>query len=327
MRKILIIDSTLRDGSHAIRHKLTKETIKDYCVGAEQAGIEVLVVGHGNGLGASSLHLGRSTHPDKVMLSTAKKMLKKTKLATFIIPGFATLYDIDMAIAEGVKTLFVASHCSEANTTKQYIKHAKVDLYGVLMMSHMIEPQELLIQAKLMESYGAKGILIMDSAGALLFDDVKRRIHILVNGLAIPVGFHGHNNLGIAIANSIVAIEEGATIIDATTRGLGAGAGNTQLEVLVALLHKMGYKTGLDVRIILKNTEIIAKIKEPQLISPLSIISGLSGVFSGFAPLVTVAAKKYNVDPIDIFLELGKRKVVAGQEDQILVVAKSLSHE
>lgn len=325
MRKITVIDSTLRDGNHAIRHQIPKKAIEDYALGAEKAGIEILVVGHGNGLGASSIHLGKSAVSDKEMFETAKKQLNKTKLAAFAIPGFATIKDVDRAISEGAEVLLVASHCSEANVTKQFITYSKVKTYGVLMMSHMIGASELLEQAKLIESYGANGILIMDSAGALLPDEVKLKIKTLVRGLAIPVGFHGHNNLGLAVSNSIIAVLEGATLIDATTRGFGAGAGNTQLEVLVALLHRMGYETGLDLKQLLKNTEIIAKLKEPQLISPLSIISGISGVFSGFAPLVTQAAKKYKVDPLDIFIELGKRKVVAGQEDQIIDVAKSLS--
>lgn len=164
----------------------------------------------------------------------------------------------------------------------------------------------------------------MDSAGASLPNEVKLKVSVLVEGLKVPVGFHAHNNLGMAIANSLTAIGRGATMIDATTRGFGAGAGNTQLEALVALLHKIGYETGLDLRQLLKNTEIISRLKGPQLVSPLSIMSGINGVFSGFSPHVERIAKEWNVDPWDIFHELGKRKVVAGQEDQILEVTKLL---
>ena len=315
----------MRDGQHAIKHQIDKGTIKDYAAGAERAGIPILVVGHGNGLGASSLHLGRSKVSDREMLRIAKKELVNTKLAAFAIPGFATLEDCDMAVDEGIDLLFVATHCTEANVSHEYIKHSKVSTYGVLMMSHMASPFKLLEQAKLMESYGAKGIFLMDSAGASLPNEVKLKVNVLVEGLKIPVGFHAHNNLGMAVANSLTAVGRGATLIDATTRGFGAGAGNCQLEVLAALLNKIGYETGLDLRQLLKNTEIIEKLKGPQLVSPLSIMSGINGVFSGFAPHVDRISKELNVEAWDIFKELGRRKVVAGQEDQILKVALSLS--
>ena len=324
MQKIIVIDSSLRDGNHAIKHQIPASVYRDYAKGAELAGVEVLVVGHGNGLGASSLHLGRSLISDIDMLSITRRELNHTKLAAFIIPGFATYSDMDMAIDNGVDVFFLATHCTEADVSKAYIKHSKVPTYGVLMMSHMADAFKLLEQAKLMESYGVKGVFLMDSAGASLPNEVKLKVSVLVEGLKVPVGFHAHNNLGMAIANSLTAIGRGATMIDATTRGFGAGAGNTQLEALVALLHKIGYETGLDLRQLLKNTEIISRLKGPQLVSPLSIMSGINGVFSGFSPHVERIAKEWNVDPWDIFHELGKRKVVAGQEDQILEVTKLL---
>jgi 4-hydroxy 2-oxovalerate aldolase len=324
MQKITIIDSTLRDGQHAVKHQIPKDVFKSYAKGAERAGVEILVVGHGNGLGASSLHLGTSLVSDKDMLSITRRELNRTKLAAFVIPGFATLNDVDMAKSEGTDVFFVASHCTEANVTKKYIEHCKTETYGVLMMSHMVDAFKLLEQAKLMESYGVSGIFLMDSAGASLPNEVKLKTSVLVEGLRIPVGFHAHNNLGLAVSNSLTAIGRGATMIDATTRGFGAGAGNTQLEVLVAILHKIGYETGLNLNSLLDNTEIIAELKGPQLVSPISIVSGIHGVFSGFAPHVERIAKEYKVDPRDVFEELGKRKVVAGQEDQILEVALSL---
>ena len=324
---LTIIDSTLRDGNHAVKHKLSKTVIRDYARGAEKAGITILVVGHGNGLGASSLHLGESAVSDKIMLRTARRELTKTKLAAFAIPGFATLQDIDMAHQEGAEVLFIASHCTEATVTKQYIEYCKkkgILVYGVLMMSHMVGAEELGQQAKLMEQYGADGILLMDSAGSYLPLDIISRMYYLRDNLKIPFGFHAHNNLGLAVSNSVLAVEMGATIIDATCRGLGAGAGNCQLEVLVGLLDRMDISHGLNLYQLLDNTEIIAKVKGPQLISPLSIVSGIAGVFSGFAPHVARIAKECKVDPRDIFIELGKRRVVAGQEDQIIKVAQSL---
>lgn len=323
--KVTVIDSTLRDGNHAVKHQIPAQVYIDYAKGAEIAGIEILVVGHGNGLGASSLHLGKALVSDKEMLSITRRELNHTKLAAFAIPGFATYEDVDMAIDAGIDLLFVATHCTEANVSKEYIKHSKVHSYGILMMSHMADAFKLLEQAKLMQSYGAKGVILMDSAGASLPNEVKLKISVLVEGLKIPVGFHAHNNLGMAVANSLTAIGRGATLIDATTRGFGAGAGNAQLEVLAALLHKIGYETGLNIRELLKNTEIIALLKGPQLVSPLSIMSGIHGIFSGFAPHVERISKEYKVEPWDVFKELGRRKVVAGQEDQILEVAMSLS--
>jgi 4-hydroxy 2-oxovalerate aldolase len=325
MQKILVVDSSLRDGNHAVKHQIPASVYRDYARGAEKAGIEILVVGHGNGLGASSLHLGHSLIDDDDMLNITRRELNKTKLGAFVIPGFATYSDMDMAVDNGADVLFIATHCTEANVAKEYIKQSKVPVYGVLMMSHMVDAFKLLEQAKLMESYKVEGVFLMDSAGASLPNEVKLKISVLVEHLKIPVGFHAHNNLGMAVANSLTAIGRGATMIDATTRGLGAGAGNCQLEALVALLHKIGYETGLDLRELLKNTEIISRLKGPQEISPMSIMSGINGVFSGFAPHVERISKEYKVEAWDVFNELGKRKVVAGQEDQILEVAMSLS--
>lgn len=331
--KLLIVDSTLRDGSHAIGHQLSKKQISEYTLGAEKAHTQLLIVGHGNGLGASSLHLGLSKLSDKQMLTAAKKKLKKTKLGAFLIPGFGTIKDdVGPAIDLGIDSLMVASHCTEANITRQHIEYAvkrKIEVYGILMMSHMITAKELLEQAKKMEYYGVKGVVLMDSAGAYLPDEVKEKVSTLKEGLKVEVGFHAHNNLGMAIINSVEAIKAGATIIDTTSRGLGAGAGNCQLEVLVAVLHKMGIKTGLDLYQLMDNSEkIISKIMvKPQEINLITLTSGLAGVFSGFAPHAARAAKRFNVDVRDILMELGKRKTVAGQEDIIVEVAAHLAKD
>jgi len=332
-KRIRIIDSTLRDGSHAMGHQFTKEHIAAYAKGAEEAGVEILIVGHGNGLGASSLQLGKSLVSDEEMLKTAGKELKKTRLGAFLIPGFGTIHNnLEPALRMGIQVLMVACHCTEANVTKQHIQYGVrqgIETYGILMMSHMISGEELLEQAKKMQEYGALGVLIMDSAGAYLPQDVRRKISTLVQGLDIEVGFHAHNNMGFAVANSVTAIESGASFIDATCRGLGAGAGNCQMEVLVAVLHKMGIQTGLDLYTLLDNSEqIIAPImKKPIEINSVTLVSGIAGVFSGFAPHVEKAANKFGVDPRDIFMELGKRKVVAGQEDIIIDVASYLKQK
>lgn len=328
---IFISDSTLRDGSHAIRHQFTKEQISAYAAGAEKAGVPLVVVGHGNGLGASSLQLGFAKLTDVQMLTAARRQLKNTKLGAFLIPGFGTIKDdIEPACKAGLDVLVVGCHCSEANTTRQHLEYAKskgLQTYGVLMMVHMLSPKELLEQAKLMQEYGASAVLMMDSAGNLLPGDVTARVDALASGMTVDVGFHAHNNLGMAIANSVAAVEAGATIIDCTSGGLGAGAGNCQMEVLVAVLEKMGYQSNVNLYQLMDNSEnIIAPImKKHQTISALSLVSGLAGVFSGFAPHARRAAEHFGVDVRDILVELGKRKVVAGQEDLIVDVATYLA--
>lgn len=331
MNEILISDSTLRDGSHAIGHQFTSENIRDYARGAELAGEELVVVGHGNGLGASSLQLGISLLSDRQMLSIARKQLKQAKLGAFLIPGFGTIEnDLAPAITTGIDTVMIACHCTEANITRQHIEYSRkmgLAVYGILMMSHMIGAEELVRQAKLMQDYGAHGVLLMDSAGAYLPDNVSEKISRLVKELNVKVGFHAHNNLGMAIANSVAAVRAGAKIIDCTSRGLGAGAGNCQLEVLVAVLEKMGIKTGLNLHQLMENSEkIIAKIaRKPQIITEIELTSGLAGVFSGFAPHAKKAAKRFKVDAREILIEAGRRGAVAGQEDIIIDIAVQLA--
>jgi 4-hydroxy 2-oxovalerate aldolase len=331
MPKILISDPTLRDGSHAIGHQLNSHQIAAYAAAAEAAGVPIVEVGHGNGLGASSLQLGESLISDMEMLKAAREKLVNSKLGIFVIPGFATINkDLSKAIELGVDVVRVVAHCTEADITERHISYARQrgkEVYGVLMMSHMV-PKEILIEECLkMELYGAEGVILMDSAGAYLPKEVSEKISALVNNLTIPVGFHAHNNLGMAIANSIAAAEAGATILDGTARGFGAGAGNAQLEVLVAILEKMGYSTGIDLYKILDLSDIAEKdlIDVLPSIKSTNIVSGLAGVFSGFLKPVHRIAQKYGVDPRDVFFELGRRKVVAGQEDIIIEVAMELS--
>jgi 4-hydroxy 2-oxovalerate aldolase len=330
-KNVLISDPTLRDGNHAVAHQLTAKQIERYAKAANAAKIPIVEVGHGNGLGASSLQVGISAETDAVLLSTAREALTDSKLCIHVIPGFATINkDLKNAIDIGVDIIRVASHCSEADLTQRHIAFAREkgkEVFGVLMMTHMVSPIILAEEAQKMESYGAEAIIIMDSAGAYLPGDVTERVTALVNGLSIPVGFHGHNNLGMAVANSIAALDAGATILDATARGFGAGAGNTQLEVLIAVLQKMDFETGIDFYKLLDAADIAEKdvMKLVPTISSVSIVSGLAGVFSGFVQPVKRISDLYNVDPRDVFFELGRRKIIAGQEDLILEVANDLS--
>lgn len=330
MKKVIISDATLRDGSHAIFHRLTKEHIAAYAKAADSAGIPIVEVGHGNGLGASSLQVGLSLLDDREMLETARQNLTASKLGIHVIPGFATINnDLELAFKYGVDVVRVASHCTEADITERHISYAREngkEAFGVLMMSHMVSKEVLLDEALKMQAYGAEGLILMDSAGAYLPMDVQNRISYLASHLKIPVGFHAHNNLGMSIANSLAAVEAGAQIIDGSARGFGAGAGNAQLEVLVAVLEKMGYETNIDLYKVLDAADIVENeiMKTIPSIKSVSIVSGLAGVFSGFSIHVANAAKEYGVDPRDIFFELGKRRVVGGQEDKIVEVALEL---
>jgi len=331
MEEIILFDSTLRDGSHAVKHQLKAENIAAYCQAVDDAGLYTVIVGHGNGLGASSLQVGQSALSDEKMLTIARQALKKTRLGVFLIPGFGTIKDnLGPALDLGVDLVCVASHCTEADVTCQHIKYVRErgkEAFGVLMMFHMASKERLLEEARKMEEHGALGVMLMDSSGTSDPKMVKTTVRYLKSHLNIPIGFHAHNNLGLAICNSLSAVNAGAKIIDGTVRGFGAGAGNCQLEVMVGLLTKLNIRTGIDIYKLMDASDgVVAKMmQKPQEIDSVSLISGLAGVFSGFASHVKRAAERFKVDPRDIFLELGKRKMVAGQEDFIVEVAMFLA--
>lgn len=331
MAKVIISDPTLRDGNHAVRHQLKKEHFAAYCRAADDANVPIVEVGHGNGLGASSMLVGECALTDREILETSRANLTRSKLGIHVIPGFGTVKkDLAAAVDIGVDVFRVASHCTEADTTERhigYLRDAGKEVFGVLMMSHMAETQTLVEEARKLESYGAEGVVIMDSAGAYLPDNVSERIGALAKELTVPVGFHGHNNLGMSIANSVAAVNAGASIIDGTSRGFGAGAGNTQLEVVVAVFERMGIETGIDLYKILDAADIAERefIKSVPIISSVSVVSGLSGVFSGFVKRVIEISSQVGVDPRDVFFELGERKAVAGQESLIIEVALELA--
>ena len=331
--KIIISDSSLRDGSHAIAHQLTVEQIEKYCRAIDQSGVDIVEVGHGNGLGASSLQVGESFTSDKEMLTIARSNLKKAKLGIHVIPGFATIEkDLKPAIDWGVDVFRIASHCTEADICERHIgfcKESGKTVFGVLMMSHMVEKEILCEEAIKMENYGAEAVILMDSAGQSLPDVVRDKVSFLVQNVNVPIGFHAHNNLGMGIANSVEAVKSGATIIDGSSRGFGAGAGNAQLEVIGAVFQELGFKTGINLYKLLDASDIAEQylMKEIPYIKSVSIVSGLAGVFSGFVKPVIRISKEFSVDPRDVFFELGQRKVVAGQEDLILEVARDLASQ
>jgi 4-hydroxy 2-oxovalerate aldolase len=328
--RITLTDATLRDGNHAVRHRLTLDQIARHAEAADDAGIDIIEVGHGNGLGASSCLLGKAPNGDAEMLAAAREKLKHSKLGIHFIPGFGKTSDIEIAIQTGVDVFRIASHCTEANISRQFIEQVKKAgkiAYGVLMMSHMADAAELLKQSRLMASYGADGIILMDSAGFSTPDLVKDKVACLVGALTISIGYHAHNNLGLAVANSIVAIENGATMLDACVGGFGAGAGNTQLEILVAVLERYGYQTGTDfarTAKLAKLTEEFIAIKTPH-IAVANITTGVFGLFSGFVPHIERLASELNVNPFELCERLAQRKLVAGQEDVIVEEAHRLA--
>ena len=331
-KKILLYDVTLRDGSHAIRHKLTKEQITKYARIADEAGVDVVEVGHGIGLGASSLQIGKSLLNDTEMLRIAKDNLHNSLLGVHAVPGYATVdKDIKNAIDCGVDVIRIAAQCTEADTTQQHISYIRDRgraVYSGLMMSHMLSPEALVEEALKMESYGSEGITILDSAGKFLPDDVKERITMLKRALKIPVGFHAHNNLGMGIANSLAAVKAGAYIIDGSICGFGGGAGNASIELLAAVFSMQGYETGIDLYKILDASDMAEELFGvlPKITSS-SIVSGMSGVVSVFAKPVARASEVYGVDARDIYFELGRRGAIAGQEDLIIEVAQTLVKE
>lgn len=331
MNKIKFFDATLRDGSHAIKHQFTRENIEKYCRYIDKAGMETVIVGHGNGLGASSLQVGMSKLKDEEMLITAKKNLKRTKLGVYMIPGFGTIKDdLEPAIDIGAEVFKIGCQCTEADTTRQHIEYlckTGKTVYGILMMYHMTTTERLLEEARKIQGYGAKGVIIMDSAGASVPEMVKKTIATLREGLNIEIGFHAHNNMGLAVGNTYIALKEGATIVDGTIRGFGAGAGNCPIEVLVALLKKENWELrGIDWYAMLETSDEVVRqfdVNDKGLDS-ISIVSGAAGVFSAFKVHVLRAAKEFGVDARDIFMELGERKAMAGQEDMIVDVAADL---
>ncbi|MFD5556206.1 4-hydroxy-2-oxovalerate aldolase [Streptomyces sp. NPDC127068] len=328
-RRILIHDPTLRDGHHAVRHQLDRDQLRAYASAADAAGVPVVEVGHGNGLGASSLQVGRAKLSDDQMLSTVREALPNSRMGVFMLPGWGTTADLQKAVAQGADVVRIAAHCTESDVAERhlaFLRDAGVEAHGVLLMSHMTTPQRLAEQCVDLVAYGAQAVGIFDSSGHYLPRDVTERIAAITQAVDVPVIFHGHNNLGMAVANSVAAAESGAGIIDGCARGFGAGAGNTQLEVLVPVLERVGFSTGIDLYALLDAADLAERelMPTPPTISSESIVSGLAGVFSGFKTRVQEASRRAGVDPRDVFFELGRRQAVAGQEDLIVDVVMEL---
>ena len=333
-RKLKLHDMCLRDGMHSMRHQITLDQMVDIASGLDDAGVPLIQVTHGDGLGGSSLNYGRGLHTDREYISAVAEVVKNATISVLHVPGIGTLDELRMAADCGAGCVHVASHCTEANVTEQHIglgRKLGLDTVGFLMMAHMTSTDHLVEQALLMEGYGATTIYCVDSAGYMLPDDVTARIGGLRTALkdATEIGFHAHHNLGMGVANSLAAVAVGADRIDGSAAGLGAGAGNTPLELMAAVSERMGIKTGVDLFKLMDVAEdrVLPIMPQPPRADRDSITLGFAGVYSTFLYQAKEAERKYGLSARDILIELARKKMIGGQEDMIEDTALSMAKE
>ncbi len=326
---IKIVDTTLRDGSHALKHNYTVEQVKMIAQSLDRAGVDIIEISHGDGLAGSSINYGFSKTNELDLIKAAKEVIKTAEIGVLLIPGIGTIEDLKRAYDAGARIVRIATHVTEADVAIEHIKFAKekgMKVIGFLMMVHMSTPEKIVEQAKIFESCGVDGINLADSAGNLTPQEVKKIITLIKQECSTPIGFHAHNNLGLAIANSLVAIELGVDYIDATCCGIGAGAGNCQLEILSAVMNRLNIENRLHLKQLINTADEVVRplLSRAQEIDSAALMLGYAGVYSSFLLHAKRAAEQFDLNVVDILEELGKRKMVGGQEDMIVDVAYTL---
>lgn len=328
--RVILVDTTLRDGMSSVSHQFTTQNVADIARGLDEGGIGTIEVAHGIGLGASSIQYGFAAAGDTDYVRAAVQAVQHADIAVLYVPGIATLPELKAAVDAGIKTVRVAVHCTEADCAQQPVEWAKeqgLNVMTFLMMSHKLQAGPLAEQAAKLASYGADVVYVVDSAGAMVPEQAAARVTALRQAISCPIGFHAHNNLGVGIGNALAAAEHGATYIDGSLRGLGASAGNAQTEVLAAAFERAGWQTGANIWPLVDTAEkILAPLmKEPQIIDETALLLGYAGVYSTFFHPTKRAAARYGLPSRDILLELGRRGIIGGQEDMIIDVAAEMA--